>query len=193
MSSIRLKTIIGVSLQLVLIAGFILGCGREEQSTANHDSDIDTTNRPDAEVQGATIYLYEGQIVTTKIKAELIHKFDELDSTMAYVLDINIMDSESVEASHVVSDSGVIREKSNLLLLFGNVVVVTDDGNTLETDHLRWNQKENKVETEAFVTITKDGDIITGWGMESDRRLSRIKILKQVSGSIDEEGKQIEQ
>ena len=50
---------------MVLVAGFIFGCGREEQSTANHSSDIDTTNRPDAEVQGATIYLYEGQVVTT--------------------------------------------------------------------------------------------------------------------------------
>lgn len=193
MSEIKLKTITSNLLKMTFVALFVLGCSRQEQSTANHNSDIDTTNRPDAEVQGATILLYEGQLVTTQIKAELIHKFDLIDSTMGYVLDINIMDSTSVVASHIVSDSAVIRESTNFLHLFGNVVVVTDDGTTLETDDLRWNQKENKVETDAFVKITKDGDIITGWGMESDSRLSRIKILKQVSGSLDEEGDFTEQ
>jgi len=27
-------------------------------------------------------------------------------------------------------------------------------------------------------------DVVTGWGMEADHKLSRIKILRQVSGSF---------
>lgn len=172
---------------VLLVAAFaITGCGRQDGRSANSNTVIDTTNRPDAIVAGATIFLYEGTIVTTEIKAELIHKFDVIDSTMGYVLDINVMDSSGSVVSTIVGDSGVIREHDNSLYLFGNVVVLTDDSTKLETDNLRWDPDRNKIETEAFVKITQDGDIITGWGLESDRSLSHIKILKQVSGTLKE-------
>lgn len=174
-------------LLLLLVAGFSMaGCGRQDGRSANSNMVVDTTNRPDAVVAGATIFLYEGTIVTTEIKADLIHKFDEIDSTMGYVLDIDVMDSSGAVVSTIVADSGVIREHDNSLYLFGNVVVLTDDSTKLETDNLRWDPDQNKIETEAFVKITQDGDIITGWGLESDRSLSRIKILKQVSGTVEE-------
>lgn len=185
--SIEMNQRIIAGILVLLVAGFgIASCGRQDGRSANSNTVIDTTNRPDAIVAGATIFLYEGTIVTTEIKAELIHKFDVIDSTMGYVLDINVMDSSGSVVSTIVGDSGVIREHDNSLYLFGNVVVLTDDSTKLETDNLRWDPDRNKIETEAFVKITQDGDIITGWGLESDRSLSHIKILKQVSGTLKE-------
>lgn len=185
--SIELNQRIITGLLLLLVVGFgVTGCGRQDGRSANSNTMVDTTNRPDAVVAGATIYLYEGTIVTTEIKAELIHKFDELDSTMGYVLDIDVFDSSGNVVSTIVGDSGVIREHDNSLHLFGNVVVLTDDSTRLETDNLRWDPDRDKIETEAFVKIRQDGDIITGWGLESDRSLTRIKILKQVSGTLKE-------
>ena len=114
MMSIKMKQRIIAGILALLVAGFgISGCGRQDGRSANSNTVIDTTNRPDAIVAGATIFLYEGTIVTTEIEAELIHKFDELDSTMGYVLDINVMDSSGSVVSTIVGDSGVIREHDN--------------------------------------------------------------------------------
>lgn len=172
----------------LLAAGSIIllsGCGSQDGRRASTDVGVDTTNRPDAVVAGASILLYKGKTITTEIKSELIHKFDEIDSTMGYAVDIDILDSTGNVVSTIVSDSGVIREKENFLNLFGHVVVLTDDSTRLETDYLRWDPDRNKIETEAFVKITQEGDIITGWGLESDRSLSHIKILRQVSGTVE--------
>jgi hypothetical protein len=43
------------------------------------------------------------------------------------------------------------------------------------------------IETDAFVRITKDDNVTTGWGLETDKSLSRIRILK-ASGTIRDSG-----
>jgi len=135
---------------------------------------------------GATIYLYDRQDVTTEIRADLIRRFESIDSTMGYVLDIDFFDSLGQVSSNLVGDSGVIREKSNRLQVYGRVVVVTQDSARLETDYLIWDPEIGKIQSDAYVKFTRHGDVMTGWGMEADPDLGRLKILSDVSGSVSE-------
>jgi LPS export ABC transporter protein LptC len=166
-------------LSIVIMA---VGCSTKEKVSSDSDSHSEVL--PDSELRGATIYLYEKDKVTTEVKAEKLLKFEAKDSTMGYVLDINFFDSTGRVSTHLVGDSGVIRETTNQLNVYGNVVVVTKDSSKLETDYLYWNTVTDKIETDAFVRITKKNDVITGWGMEADPDLSRIKILNRVSGTV---------
>jgi len=106
---------------------------------------------------------------------------------MGYVLDIDFFDTLGQVKSNLVADSGVIREKNDQLEVFGKVVVLTRDSARLDTDFLRWNPERRKIESEAFVKFTRGSDIMTGWGMEADPDLGRLKILSQVSGSVTKE------
>lgn len=169
---------------LSLMAVVIGGCSREEKVSLDSDSKENQTLVPDSELRGATIHLYERDVVTTEIKAERLLKFEAQDSTMAYQLEIDFFDSTGQIRTELVGDSGIIRERSKLLYVYGNVVVTTDDSSKLETDYLFWNFNTDRIETDAFVRITKNGDVITGWGMETDPGLTRIKILNRVSGTI---------
>jgi len=104
---------------------------------------------------------------------------------MGYVVDADFFDSLGQKISTLVGDSSLTRENSGHLWVYGNVVVVVLENNTrLETDYLHWNPDIKKIQTDAYVKITKNGDVVTGWGMEADQKLTRIKILKQVSGSF---------
>ena len=106
---------------------------------------------------------------------------------MAYNLKIQLFDSSGRAVSDLIGDSGIVREEKGLFEIYGNVVAQSMDRNTqLETDYLKWNPQINKIQTDAFVKITKGNDVITGWGLETDRRLSRVKILRQVSGTVSE-------
>lgn len=171
-----------VVLGVILLA--VAGCSNKEKVSSESDSTEQTGMMPDSELRGATIYLYEKDKVTTEIRAERVLKFEAKDSTMAYELDMDFFDSTGHITSKLVGDSGIIRELSNQLYVFGNVVVVTDDNSRLETDYLYWNTLKDKIETDSFVRITKKDDIISGWGMEADPRLTRIKVLNQVSGKV---------
>lgn len=175
-------------LVLAALVGMIAGCSGDKSNLSNV-TDGDTLNRPDSELSGAKIYLYEKGKVTSEIFSEKIIKFEDKDSTAAYKLNIDILDSVGNVSTHVVGDSGYIRESKGFLNIFGNVVVVTDDSTRLETEYLWWDSNTDRIKTDAFVRITRGEDIITGWGLDADNRLKDFKILSQVSGSITDPDK----
>ena len=176
--------LIHISLLLTLV--LIAGCAQNDQS-ANTDSEIsDSLNRPDSESFGTTISIYKKDRITAEIIAERVLKYEALDSTMAYDLDIEILDSTGQITTRISGDSGVIRDSESLVRIFGNVKVTTDSEIYLETDYLWWNSKTDRIKSDAFVKITRDDFVVTGWGLDADNRLSSIKILNRVSGSISD-------
>jgi LPS export ABC transporter protein LptC len=85
-----------------------------------------------------------------------------------------------------VADSGRIQEKKQKFEALGDVVVTTDEGIKLQTESLRWDPQVNKIVTDDFVTITKDQNVITGYGLEADQQLKHLIIKKQVKGKISD-------
>jgi LPS export ABC transporter protein LptC len=175
-------------IKIVWLSAFVAligltGCSSDKTSKSNQLESSDSVMRPDSEVRHARIYLYDKGRITTEIYSEEIHKFEDLDSTMGYQLDIDFFDTTGQVMSQVVGDSGVIRENSGQLSIYGNVVVITEDNTKLETDYLFWNTTTDKIYTDAFVKITTEDGVLTGWGLEGDQKLSSYQILSKVSGS----------
>ncbi|HWR83731.1 MAG TPA: LPS export ABC transporter periplasmic protein LptC [Candidatus Deferrimicrobium sp.] len=173
---------------MILSVSLLVGCSGKS-TTGDRAVATDSVVRPDSEVSGARVYLYERGRVTTEIIADRIVKFTSRDSTMAYRLDIDVFDSVGAVTADIVGDSGIIREATGNMFLYGHVVVVTQDSTRLETEHLIWDSKVDSVKTDAFVRLTRGGDVITGWGLQADQRLRSTKILKQVSGTITDPDK----
>ncbi len=171
-----------ISLVLFVLA-FIAGCSHSDRDSSQV-AVADKGTQPDSEVSGATIHLYDGSRVTTEVMAERIIQYDAVDSTIAYNLDIDAFDSLGNVKTEVVGDSAIIHEGSGEFTIFGNVVVKTVDNTRLDTDVLHWNSRDDRIYTDAFVRITSEDGVISGWGMESDQRLSWYKILHRVSGEM---------
>ena len=64
-----------------------------------------------------------------------------------------------------------------------NVVVTNVDGDSLLTEHLIWEEKNEKIYTEEFVKIIREDQIITGVGLTSDQDMANWKI-KNVKGIL---------
>lgn len=181
MKSFQLKIVLSV----VWVA-LIAGCGSKDSVTTGELAGTDSATIPDSELSGATIYLYNRGRVTAEITADKIIKFDISDSTVAFNLSIDAFDSLGNLSTHLVGDSGIIRELSGQMDIYGNVVVITHDSSKLETEYLYWDSEANLIKTDLFVKITKKTDVITGIGLETDQNLQRIKILQQVSGTLSD-------
>ena len=171
------------------ILALILGCGEKNEIKApgvgEADSSATTRMRPDQQISGAEIALFSGPVRTTLIKADYIEKFNKQDSALAWGLDVHFYDSEGKESSHLVADSGLVRETTKMLVANGNVVVVTpEDSAWLKTEQLFWNGRSEMITTEKFVTIYQHGDTLQGYGLEADRGLKRVKIKRQVKGTV---------
>ena len=60
---------------------------------------------------------------------------------------------------------------------------INEAGEKLETELLFWDQKKELIYTDRFVKITTEDQIVQGYGLESDPRLSRRRI-KKLSATI---------
>ncbi len=172
--------VITVLLALVIA---LAGCGEQEKYAAPNDTPPSVI-LPDAVLESATIYLYDRGKVTAEIQADSIVKYESIDSTVAFNLDVNSYDSLGAVETHVVGDSGIIREKTGELYIYGDVDVTTAEGSRLQTEYLYWDSDQELIKSDKFVRITKDQDVITGVGLESDEHLHRIRILEHVSGQL---------
>src|SRR5574344_1839845 len=71
----------------------------------------------------------------------------------------------------------------NLWELNNDVEAVTEKGDLLNTEQMFWNTKEHRIYSDKFVKITTASQVITGYGFESDEKLSKYEI-KNPSGQI---------
>ena len=158
---------------------------RNDSAGESAKSSDSTLVRPDQQFRNAHIFLYNGSQITTDIKASYIEKYDKQDSTLAWDLEVFFFDSTGAQKSHLISDSGLIREQVNLMDVYGNVKIIGDDSATLYSEHLNYNSIKNLIATDSFVTILpNDEDTIRGYGFEADPKLGNWSLKRQVSGSM---------
>jgi LPS export ABC transporter protein LptC len=164
---------------LISLLLFFFACSNEEPK-----SPAPAVNVPDQVMENSTITFSDKGINSAIIWAKYIEVYEKLDLKKAQQVRIDFYDKDGVHTSVLVADSGRIQERKHKFEALGNVVVTTDEGVKLTTESLRWDPDINRIVTDDFVTITKNQNVITGYGLEADQQLNHIVIKKQVKGKI---------
>lgn len=176
------------SLRLLLTAlalGFIANCG-EESPQSQKERELPSQIVDNFEMQesqsGKKLYALAGK------RAFYYNRRNEI---VVMEPDIVFYDSQLAVTSNVISDSGVVNNRTGDLVAYGHVVVTTQDSTVLRTDSLVWFNSRARIETDAMVHITSPQGTIEGKGLVSDADLNRIEIKEKVEGttpfSVDEE------
>jgi hypothetical protein len=61
--------------------------------------------------------------------------------------------------------------------------VTNDKGERLNTEHLIWDRKANRIYSDVFTTVTSPDKVIYGEGFESEGDFSKYKI-RNIKGSV---------
>lgn len=85
--------------------------------------------------------------------------------------------------SRLDADYGVRYEREQKMEARRNVVVLNQNGDKLNTEHLIWDEKKEKLLSDEFVTITTKDEIIYGNGFEANQDFTKYKIFK-IKGTI---------
>jgi len=172
---------------LALLLMTLIGCSDKSNSSQEMTAEFDSISLPDSELRIAQIKFYKKGVITSEILSDKIINFDAKDSMLAYTLHIKILDSLGTATTTISGDSGIIQEVQGAVKIYGHVIVITDDSTKLETEYLWWNSDTNRIKSDAFVRITRQGEaVISGWGLDADNQLKSFKILNQVSGEISD-------
>ena len=78
--------------------------------------------------------------------------------------------------SSLKADYGKHYEKKDLYECKQNVVAVNEVGDTLKTNHLFWDEKNDRIYSEEYVEIIQKDRITYGTGFESDQQMKDWKI-----------------
>lgn len=164
---------------LVAAAALLVSCGRQESAAPPPAQSF-----PSSEATNATTVFLTGAAVTTRIKSERVISYAEQDSAWGFGLLVDFFDEQGKHTSTLRADSALVREKARFLEVFGRVKITTDERQTLDTDHLSWNDAKRTISTDGYVVITKDDDVMRGYGFESDPELTHIRLRRQVTGRL---------
>jgi len=174
----KIKNIIII---IILSSLLIFACASDKTPVPASEANI-----PDQVMENSTITFTEAGIKSAVIWSKYVEVYEKLDLKRAREVRADFFDKEGNHTSYLVADSGRIQEKKKKFEALGDVVVTTDEGIRLQTQSLRWDPQVNKIVTDDFVTITKDQNVITGYGLEADQQLKHLIIKKQVKGKISD-------
>jgi LPS export ABC transporter protein LptC len=99
-------------------------------------------------------------------------------------IQVEFFDSKGKTESKMRADYAISYTGKDRLEARNNVVVENTAGEKLETEHLIWEQKEDRIHSDVFTRITSPDRVIYGDGFESNQDFSKYRILK-VRGVIN--------
>ncbi|MGY8980082.1 MAG: LPS export ABC transporter periplasmic protein LptC [Flavobacteriales bacterium] len=108
--------------------------------------------------------------IKVKISAKKIERFINSNPRLVFTDSIVVIffDRNSDTLSNLQANKALINETENLMHVSNNVILISSNGNKLETNHLSWDEKKEKIFTEENVIITTDKEVINAQGFVSD-------------------------
>ncbi len=170
---------------ICIIIFFFAACGND----SSRDIAFERGEAPDEVFEDFVTQESDSGRVRWKLTAPLANRFKASQSVLMDEPKIEFFNSKGELETTLTSEKGEYNEQTRDMLAYGNVVVVSVEGDVLETDSLLWVNARDKIISNCFVKLTRGKDVITGIGMECDQDLSSVVIKKNVQAEIiDEKG-----
>jgi LPS export ABC transporter protein LptC len=158
----------------------VVGCS----SDTSQQGSVDNTDVPDEVVTDFTTAETDSGRVAWTLTAPEAHRFNERKVFLMDNPRIEFYDEFGNLQTTLTSDKGQYFEQSRDMLAYGNVVVVSVEGDVLETDSLRYVNADDQIVSDSRVKITRGRNVTTGIGLRCDHELNSVEILRDVEAVI---------
>ena len=153
-------------------------------NTINSLSQVDSL--PVDEAKDIKLYYSEYGRVQACLESPLMIKQESDDSYFEFPKGFKVIfyDSLMNQTSQITANYGIRYEKKKIMEAKNNVVVTNFEKNeTLETEHLVWDEAKRTIYSDVFVKITRPDEVLYGDGLTSDQDFTKYEI-KNVSGEF---------
>ncbi len=158
-----------------ILLGSLSGC----YDDANDADDFKTYQGPSSEVTDAEILYSDSAMIRMKLTAPYMLTYENGDQDFPEGVYIESYEGEGIKTSTIRADRGSSNQADNKFTAEGNVVVKNlESGETLKTELLYWEPRENKIHTDRYVEIASEEEVIMGEGLTSNEDFSSYRILK---------------
>ncbi|TGK08782.1 LPS export ABC transporter periplasmic protein LptC [Leptospira fletcheri] len=166
----------GVVLGIAAIVAFFLVAGKKEAKYTRVENEKES---------GATVSFKKFErdqydqsgILNWKLRADESYVFVGEGKTVLYEIDFDQFE-EGKFKSKLTGDKGEINHSTKLMVLNGNIRLVTNEGRTLLAKSLEYNTETKKLSSDEEVVVEADGTRIRGIGLRADKDLNKFTILR---------------
>lgn len=170
-------------LSIFFVSLFFIACENDPTIVKNIGSN---SKLPAQKIINAEILYSDSGIVKAKINAPLLEYYsgDNPYTEFKKGLKMVLLDKDKKPETQMKANYAIKNEKENIIEAKNDVVVKNERGETLNTEHLIWDEGKDLIKSDAFVKITTPDKIIMGDGLESNQSFTKYKILK-IKGTIN--------
>jgi len=162
------------------------GCSRQPASTESAAE----VRIPDQEARDFTLTESNEGRKNWTLWSAYAAMYNDQNLVDARTVRIEFFDAAGKRFSTLIADEGRVYQRSNDLEARGHVRVTTESGIFMETDSLRWQNTRGKIVSDGFVRVTRQHDVVTGYGFESDPSLNHFTLRQEVRAEVRDTGEQ---
>jgi LPS export ABC transporter protein LptC len=163
-----------------MASALVVGCSGESSQQGTPDN----SEVPDEVVTDFTTAETDSGRVAWTLTAPNAYRYNERNIFLMDDPKIEFFDKFGNLQTTLTSDKGEYFQTSRDMLAYGNVIVVSVEGDVLETDSLRYVNADDRIVSDSRVKITRGRNVTTGVGLRCDHNLNSVEILRDVQAVI---------
>jgi lipopolysaccharide export system protein LptC len=161
---------------LFIIPLLFISCTKEKVKPSV-SSTFEGTELPSQESWNSTIFFTDSGKTKAILTTGHLRVYEKSNETLLDSgLKVDFYNDQEQKTSTLTSKKGRVDDMTNNLYAQDSVVAVNDSGVVVRTDEMIWRDKEKKITSDKFVTITSPKERIEGYGFESDQHLQNYVI-----------------
>ncbi len=141
---------------------------------------------PDQEVSDFAVAETNEGRVEWKLYARDAAIYNARNLIIAHQVRIDFFDEQGKKSSELVARQGEVNQRTRNMTARGNVVLQTTEGTRMSSQELQFLNREQKVVVpdHELVRVERAGDVLTGYGFESDPELTHFEFKRKVQATV---------
>jgi LPS export ABC transporter protein LptC len=128
---------------------------------------------------GVRFYLTDAGVRNGEVRADTAYIYDDANTrTELRPVTATFFTTAGEKSATLTARRGTYQVRVGSMEARGNVVVVSTDGQKLETPHLRYDPTRNEISSDSAFTLTRPDNVVKGIGFISDPQMRNIRILR---------------
>ena len=161
---------------MVLVAG----CDQARRAVPG----ASTGELPDQEVSDFVVTETDAGRPEWTLYARSASIFNARSLVVAQGVRIDFFDEKGERSSTLTAREGEMHQSRRDMVARGNVVLHTTEGTRMTTEVLQFLNREQRIVSDRLVRVERGGDVLTGYGFESDPELKHFEFKRQVKAVV---------
>jgi LPS export ABC transporter protein LptC len=167
---------------LALLLGGASGCGTNRTASPSATSG----EMPDQEVSDFVLTETDQGMPVWKLYARYAATYNARNVIVARTVRVDFFDEQGAQSSELTAREGEIQLQTRDMTARGNVVLRTREGTRMSTEEMHFLNRQQLIVSpiEQIVRVERSGDVLTGYGFQSDPDLKQFEFKRKVQATV---------